>query len=156
MSGKRKLGPLDSFLSKAPKNTGGESSSAEEEKQEEERVVEDEQHPQPDNQFDIANFLGRRLSDIERFQALKKCWMPPKGFKFKKTKSRLTDKYERQFKMEWLEEFPWLRYSQKENGAFCLYCMLFHTEAGVGHSGAQKAGKLVKEKFDDWHVKTLF
>jgi len=50
------------------------------------------------------------------------------------------------FQRKWLEEFCWLTYSAKENGAYCKYCIAFGMKiGGIGDVGL---GKLIKKPFN--------
>ena len=75
------------------------------------------------------------LSDMERYELLIGSWTPPQNYKFPShrecigcgKKQRTTM---RSFQMDWLRKWPWLRYSAKLDGGFCLPCVLFAKERG--------------------------
>ena len=55
-------------------------------------------------------------------ELLKRVWVPPKTYDLTEGGTFSS----RKFKHDWLQTYsPWLTYSQKEKGAFCLYCVLF-------------------------------
>lgn len=106
-------------------------------------------HTEPN---DIANFIGRKLTDEEKYNAFKNLWVPDAKFSFPAS----TDT-NRKFKLNWLSEFPWLAYSKTCDGAFCKYCALFFMQDGVGKGSNVDAKSLVKTKFDRWkHAKESF
>ena len=71
----------------------------------------------------FSDVLKTRLTDSERYSALKSDWTPPVSFQFPATKS---DK-NRRFNVSWLSRFPGLVYDRQVNGAYCLQCSLFDT-----------------------------
>ena len=70
--------------------------------------------------YDVAFYRqkakGMKTSQIQ--DLIKNIFKPGKSFLFPKTSKR-------SFRFEWLEQFPWLQYSQSLDGAFCLPCVLF-------------------------------
>ena len=77
--------------------------------------------------YDIANFRyrGSNLSDIQRKEIIQNVFVPNSSFHFPKVVGR-------QFKREWLKQFPWLCYSPSMDGGFCLACVLFGHEFSKG------------------------
>ena len=77
--------------------------------------------------YDIANFRyrGSNLSDIQRKEIIQNVFVPNSSFHFPKVDGR-------QFKREWLKQFPWLCYSPSMDGGFCLACVLFGHEFAKG------------------------
>lgn len=73
---------------------------------------------------------------------MKNVWIPKKDFIFPildtNTKKNL------RFQYTWLERFPWLVYSKKEDGAYCRYCVVFANYGGIGN---QPLGQLVLTVF---------
>ena len=49
--------------------------------------------------------------------------------------TRLEYGKQRRFQYDWLQRYKWLVYSKKENGGFCLPCMLFGQGQGGGDLG---------------------
>lgn len=93
---------------------------------------------------DIANYMGRHLTEIEKQTILINVWKPPSDFKFPIIHSKGRNL---RFQYSWLQEYNWLCYSKQENGAFCLPCSIFASSGGVN---SRPLGKLVKSKFDNW------
>lgn len=102
----------------------------------------------PDVKFvdtnDIANYVNRYLTDSEKKLILNNAWKPPFNFKFPITEVKGRNL---RFQYSWLQEYNWLCYSMRENGAFCLPCSIFASSGGVN---SRPLGKLVKSKFDNW------
>ena len=80
--------------------------------------------------YDIVNFRyrGSNLSDIQRKEIIQNMFLPNSSFQFPKVDGR-------QFKKEWLKQFPWLCYSPSMDGGFCLACVLFGHELAKGSKG---------------------
>lgn len=97
---------------------------------------------------DISSFVNRVLSSREKFETLNSIWVPNENFKFpvkpvgKKEKNL-------SFQKRWLQRWKWLAYSDKQNGAFCKYCVLFAPQE-VGMHKATPTGRLVNQPFDNW------
>ena len=70
-----------------------------------------------------ANFRYREsnLSDIQRKEIIQNMFVPNSSFHFPKINGR-------QFKRDWLKQFPWLCYSPNMDSKFCLACVLFDHE----------------------------
>lgn len=71
---------------------------------------------------DIGLFLNKEtvIPDNEKVELLQTLWQPPASYKFpilEKFKERRL-----KFQHSWFIEFPWLAYSELEEGAFCKYC----------------------------------
>jgi hypothetical protein len=81
------------------------------------------------NRTDIANYVNKpQLTDEEKYQALCNVWVPPESYVFPVNKDG------RKFRFDWLKLFPWLSYSQKEDGVFCVNCVLFGFECKGLHN----------------------
>ena len=92
---------------------------------------EEEAHPpsakRPATQADdITDIQSRELSTSDKHQILKTQLNPEVGYLFPK------GSVGHSFQQQWLRQFPWLVYSQKESGGYCLPCVLFST--GSYHS----------------------
>lgn len=75
-------------------------------------------------EFDIGRWVGKsnKMTTAQKIDVLKKCWKPPVSYNFHKD----SDDKKRKFLHNWLETYePWLVYSEKSKGAFCLHCALF-------------------------------
>ncbi|XP_060881728.1 52 kDa repressor of the inhibitor of the protein kinase-like [Metopolophium dirhodum] len=97
------------------------------------------------NENDISLFVNRRLSDADKFTALKNVWLPLTTFEFplnQKNKKRGL-----KFQYKWLLQFNWLVYSKIKNGAYCKFCVVFAKCGGIRN---QPLNKLVLEAFDAW------
>ncbi|XP_029342513.1 uncharacterized protein LOC115033649 [Acyrthosiphon pisum] len=121
------------------------------------------------NTRDIGNYVGfkfNKIKDDELYDILRDPWIPHENFIFPLISQG--DK-NRSFKLHWINEYPWLSYSQKLGGAFCRICVLFGSDEG-GRSRV-KLGKLVtiplslykkaKENFkahqnNDYHKNCVF
>ncbi|XP_060873882.1 uncharacterized protein LOC132947614 [Metopolophium dirhodum] len=87
--------------------------------------------------LDIGNFIdsqSSKLSNDKKYLALTKIWRPDILYNFPK------DKDSRKFQLKWLNDFPWLSYSQKHEGVYCRTCVLFSRDV-VGKS-KENAGQL--------------
>jgi len=75
---------------------------------------------------------------------LKNRWIPNEFYKFPISGTRKL-----KFQRNWLLEFPWLSYSEKLDGAFCVFCFLFCSkEVGKGSHISTKS--LVVTPFCGW------
>jgi len=87
--------------------------------------------------LDIGYFIdsqSSKLSYDKKYLALTKIWRPDILYNF------LKDKDSRKFELKWLNDFPWLSYSQKHEGVYCRTCVLFSRDL-VGKS-KENAGQL--------------
>jgi len=71
--------------------------------------------------------------------------VPPNTYNFPLLE--INNKRELQFQHKWLQYFSWLCYSEKFNGAFCKYCVLFASRGGIG---SQPLGLFVIKPFQKW------
>ena len=67
--------------------------------------------------------------------------------------TRLEYGKQRRFQYDWLQRYKWLVYSKKENGGFCLPCMLFGQGQGGGDLGILVSRPMVN--FTKAHSTTL-
>lgn len=87
---------------------------------------------------DISTYLEivkGNLSNLEIQNLIKNVYVPSKDFDFPITKGR-------KFVFEWFARYPWLVYSAKLDGSFCLPCVLF------GHKTIRK-GCSIKNLFTE-------
>jgi len=103
------------------------------------------------NIFDIAHYTNKLLTQSEIEEILTKIWVPNINYNFP-IKILMVGKQKKvlklKFQYKWLINFPWLAYSEVNNGAYCKYCVAFtKNEAGVNN---QKLGAFVLKKYDDW------
>ena len=75
--------------------------------------------------FDICNYLEMvKDADEPKISLLiKNVYKPSGNFQFPKTLDSCGKL--RQFKSDYLKEYPWLQYLKFENAAYCLLCVLF-------------------------------
>ena len=71
-----------------------------------------------DDPDDVAN-ASTSTPDYGKHQLLKNHFKPGPNYKFPKGVQGRT------FQYKWLQAYPWLVYSKKENGGYCLPCVLF-------------------------------
>ncbi|XP_044170439.1 zinc finger MYM-type protein 1-like [Acropora millepora] len=102
------------------------------------------------------NSSTQSLTDKEKYTLLTHHFKPGGRYVFPKTK--LHNKM-RSFQRSWQTAYPWLVYSESEDGGFCKYCMLFATynAAGVLVSSAltnfNKATDILKEHHrKEYHI----
>lgn len=72
-------------------------------------------------------------------------WSPLKNYLFPLLKQHAKRKIK--FQYRWLEKYNWLCYSEKLQGAFCKYCIVFAKTGGIG---SQALGSLVLNGFQNW------
>ena len=79
--------------------------------------------------MDIAQYVNvSSLTDKQKYHALCNVWVPSSTYAFP------LNKYRRKFRFERLNIFLWLAYSQKENGTFCINCVLFGSQCKGVHN----------------------
>ncbi|KMQ93870.1 zinc finger mym-type protein 1-like protein [Lasius niger] len=93
--------------------------------------------------FDIGLYQ-RSLSDSEKHQFLKNCWVPDRQYQFPPSDRNLT------FQKKWLNEFPWLAYSHEKCGAFCKFCVIFAANFEAGKGSHVTLRNLVKTPLTKW------
>ena len=81
------------------------------------------------------------LTDEQKSYALSNVWVPSCTYAFHLDKDR-------KFRFEWLNIFPWLVYSQKQDGAFCINCMLFGSQCKEVHN-TSKLQRLYTSPFNN-------
>lgn len=132
-------------LEENPPETGGQSTS-------EDTSVQNKQELLPfKNDIALATSNAsntRNASEI--LNIIDDSWVPPANFSFPTSTAKNLS-----FQRKWLEEFHWLAYSAKENGAYCKCCIAF----GVKTGGIRdvRLGKLINKPFNTWkHAKETF
>ena len=94
---------------------------------------------------DIANYVNvGSLTDEKKYNVLCNVWVPSANYPFPLMNGR-------KFRLDWMNLFPWLTYSPKVDGAFCINCVLFGAECMATHS-ASKLQRLFKTPFTTWQV----
>ncbi|KAL5236562.1 hypothetical protein ACI65C_003972 [Semiaphis heraclei] len=83
------------------------------------------------SRLDIRNFVNLPctvvIDDKTKHELLTNIWTPEIKYSFKEDSTSVS----RCFRNEWLSTYsPWLSYSQKMKGPFCVFCVLFHSSSG--------------------------
>lgn len=86
------------------------------------------------------------MSPQQKYHLLKHHFEPPSSYVFPSSKE---GGCYRQFKSEWFNLHPWIKYSQKLDAAFCVQCALF-----VAKDKRKLLGALVNQPFTKWHKKS--
>lgn len=86
----------------------------------------------------------QQLSTGEKYTLLKHHKKPSHSYVFP---TRYVGGCNRSFKMNWLEEHPWMVYSEALDGAFCIACALFCTSR-------TNKGQFVNQPFRMWQKKS--
>ena len=68
------------------------------------------------------------MTDIQKYDIILKHKKPAENFIFHAEKNK------RPFVRNWLTESPWVAYSEKLNGCFCVPCVLFYNEVPIGNA----------------------
>ncbi|XP_025412361.1 uncharacterized protein LOC112684865 isoform X2 [Sipha flava] len=101
------------------------------------------------NVHDIGCYINSTLTDADRYLILKDVWIPPATYTYPLLDCNA--KRGLKFKHHWLNAHNWLAYSEKYQGAFCKFCVVFSKVGGVG---GQKLGTLVVEAFTNYKKAT--
>ena len=73
----------------------------------------------PAKQPRLSNQMSSgKPTDHDKYQLIVSHFTPDRTYKFPKTDGRI-------FQHNWLNTYPWLRYSEVHNGGYCLPCVLF-------------------------------
>ena len=92
---------------------------------------------------DIGSFYlqAKTFPDNMKYQLLCNIWKPDSTFTFPVNSSG------RRFQLKWLSRFPWLVYSKRLGGCFCLYCVLF---GGESSHNASKLSQFFSSPLTHW------
>lgn len=109
------------------------------------------------SRLDIGNFVNLPctivIDEKTKHELLTNIWTPGIKYSFKEDSTSVA----RSFRHEWLSTYsPWLSYSQKMKGPFCVFCVLFHSSSCHGNS--YKLIQFVKKpciKYKDFHKKSM-
>ncbi|KAE9536596.1 hypothetical protein AGLY_006998 [Aphis glycines] len=71
--------------------------------------------------YDIGDYVGETCTNDKKYKILKNRWIPNEFYKFPISGTRKLKS-----QRNWLLEFPWLSYSEKLDGAFCVFCFLLY------------------------------
>lgn len=75
----------------------------------------------------------KELDDFIKYQLLSNHWKPPKGYVFPCSLHMKNGKQEkRRINYDLMSKFPWLVFSEKMEGLFCIFCTLFISGFNVG------------------------
>lgn len=81
-------------------------------------------------EFDIGNIVNstNNISDEAKYQYLKNTWCPPLSYKLPYSEHKKNVKLEKRFlNFNHLNTFEWVSFSDKYQGLFCKYCVIFCT-----------------------------
>lgn len=98
-----------------------------------------------DPKLDIGNMDRSSLDDYTK-KLILTLPMISKGFLYPTTKRYGRN---RSFQETWMKDFPFLAYSQQEDGVYCRPCWLFFHE-GVGKGNHEIPGQLVTSCYSNW------
>ena len=82
-----------------------------------------EKQPRLSPETDIGSFTKKASADVtdhDKYQLIVNHFVPEPAYNFPKTAGG------RSFQHQWLMKYPWLKYSEQENGGYCLPCVLFY------------------------------
>ncbi|KAL4099002.1 hypothetical protein QTP88_023505 [Uroleucon formosanum] len=95
--------------------------------------------------LDLPCYLSSKTKN-RKPQVLTNLWSPQANYLFPLLNNN-NAKRNIKFQQRWLDKFNWLSYSEKLEGAFCKYCVVF---AKSGGKGSQALGSLVTHAFQNW------
>ena len=82
-----------------------------------------EKQPRLSPEKDIGSFTKKASADVtdhDKYQLIVNHFVPEPAYNFPKNAGG------RSFQHQWLMKYPWLKYSEQENGGYCLPCVLFY------------------------------
>ena len=92
--------------------------------------------------MDIAEFRKREnVADHEKYQFINHHFSPDMKYKFPKSSTT-----GRSFQYQWLVRYTWLKYSEQEDGGYCLPCVMFYASKNF----RAQAGVLVSYAFTNF------
>ena len=98
------------------------------------------------NPFDIGMFYEKvKMPDAEKYSAFNNILKPDLTFVFPVSTEAGKN---RSFLNSWLQQFPWLAYSESLNGAFCKMCVFLGNANSSKTAG--KLDKLFKSPYTYW------
>jgi len=89
---------------------------------------------------DEINATVNKMSDAQKLHLLQNRFRPDSRYAFP---SVFMNGCNRSFRYSWIEKYPWLVYSPRLDGVFCIYCALFTKDRGSRCS-------LVNQPFTKW------
>lgn len=93
--------------------------------------------------IDIGSLIEKKITNKEKYELFKNCFMPPDNFNFPASTSQNS-----QFQIKRLIDFSWLTYSPSSDAAFFQFCAFFSPKE-VG-SSVTISQALVSIPFRDW------
>ena len=91
-------------------------------------VICNDQHKPPAKQLrlesdhDILSYMSVAKTVSNKYQLTIQCFVPENTYKFPKDAN-----IGHSFQYRWLAKYPWLRYSKRADGEFCLACAFFQS-----------------------------
>jgi hypothetical protein len=76
--------------------------------------------------IDVAELNNKDINAATKYKLLRYTNAVQKNYDFPKDPS----KRNLSFQLKWLDTFSWLRYSEIQDGGYCIYCLLFHDRKG--------------------------
>lgn len=89
------------------------------------------------------------MTNTRKKEVLDKLWYPSDAFSYPSSGTRNL-----KFQHKWIHKWKWLSYSKKDDGAYCKYCVLFHTSVSVGLGKHENLGQLSITPFNNWKKAT--
>ena len=83
---------------------------------------------------DLCGYNRKGINDADKFELLTVTYDPPSDYQYH---SKKYGKQFRRFQASWIKKWPVLRYSQAEDGLYCIHCFLF-------------TGSLIDVPLSDW------
>ena len=100
------------------------------------------------DKLDVSTFKDICLSGISNFEKhtlIKQVFVPDKNYKFEKPLGS-----NRKFVYNWLSQYRWLYFSHKNQGAYCLPCVMFSGK------DIEKAKNLITQPFTNYKNATTY
>lgn len=91
------------------------------------------------------------IDDVKKESVFRNTWVPPVTYIFPVQQSQ---SFTRHFQRKWLNDYPWLAYSDIHKGLFCKTCVLFLTNIESGKGSHQQVNQFVRSPFTNWKKAT--
>lgn len=106
--------------------------------------------------YDIGSYVYTRpnaeiIDDVKKESVFRNTWVPPLTYIFPVQQSQ---SFTRHFQHKWLNDYPWLAYSDIHKGLFCKTCVLFLTNLETGKGSHQQVNQFVRSPFTNWKKAT--
>ena len=89
----------------------------------------------------LLNFVRESVAEHEKYQFINHHFSPDVKYKFPKSSTT-----GRSFQYQWLVRYTWLKYSEQEDGGYCLPCVMFYASKNF----CAQAGVLVSFAFTNF------